>query len=78
MSLFNTYCLTCFSLVLAFTLCRGVYNRYFHSLARFPGPFWASITEWHLVFTIVSVPTNGLKLHERYGQCVISRVTTYL
>ncbi|OTB02431.1 hypothetical protein M426DRAFT_13577 [Hypoxylon sp. CI-4A] len=47
-----------------------VYNRYFHPLAGFPGPFLGSLTEWYLVYVICSVPTFGLELHKKYGPII--------
>ncbi|KAI5921322.1 cytochrome P450 [Camillea tinctor] len=48
----------------------GVYNHFFHPLAKFPGPFLGSITDWYLVYVICSVPTLGLELHKKYGPIV--------
>lgn len=47
---------------------KGCHNRYFHPLSGYPGPFWASVTEFYILFTIKSIPTRGLKLHEKYGR----------
>lgn len=60
-------------LLLFFLLCicaflgKGIQNRYFHPLSKFPGPFWASVTDLYLVFFIPSVPIFGLKLHKKHG-----------
>lgn len=48
-----------------------IYARWFHPLAKFPGPFWASITR---VWTVLHVLPGDAekaqkKLHERYGSC---------
>ena len=47
---------------------KGYYNRYLHPLSSYPGPFWASVTDFYILFTIKSIPTEGLKLHDRYGR----------
>ncbi|KAG8532440.1 uncharacterized protein KY384_002317 [Bacidia gigantensis] len=39
-------------------------------LANFPGPFWGSVTDLHLFLAINSIPTNGLALHEKYGDII--------
>ncbi|KNG89231.1 cytochrome P450 [Aspergillus nomiae NRRL 13137] len=49
-----------------------IYTRWFHPLAKFPGPFWASITR---VWTLLHVlPGNAekrqMKLHAKYGPVV--------
>ena len=60
-------------LIIAFLLCvlavvgKGCYNRYFHPLSSYPGPFWASVTDFYILFTIKSIPTRGLKMHDKYG-----------
>lgn len=49
-----------------------VYQRFFHPLARYPGPFIASITDlWQVCeFLSLKQPYNLTKLHEKYGQFV--------
>jgi hypothetical protein len=49
-----------------------VYQRWFHPLAKFPGPFLASLTDLWQVFEMLSLkqPYNLTDLHERYGQFV--------
>lgn len=46
-----------------------IYNRYFHCLSRFPGPFWGSITDFHntYLFSTRRVHLELLALHCRYG-----------
>lgn len=51
-----------------FIVSKGFYNRYFHPLRHFPGPFWGGITDFYLVYMIASVPTFGLDLHKKYGR----------
>ncbi|KAI1491133.1 cytochrome P450 monooxygenase [Biscogniauxia mediterranea] len=57
-------------ILVAYFVVLGIYNRFFHPLAKFPGPFPGSITEWYLVYVICSVPTFGLELHKKYGPIV--------
>ena len=48
---------------------RGIYNRYFHSLREFPGPFWSKITDL-AKFSAIScsdITTYSLRLHKDYG-----------
>lgn len=46
-----------------------VYQRYFHPLAKYPGPFWASITDLWQVSEFLSLqqPYNLTDLHEKYN-----------
>ena len=62
----------CFVLVLSALFFRGLCNRYFHPLRKFPGPFWASITTlwyWRAVrygiYEHISRP-----LHSKHGTFV--------
>lgn len=49
-----------------------VYQVYFHPLARFPGPFLASVTDLWQVNQFLSLrqPYNLTDLHAKYGQFV--------
>lgn len=49
-----------------------VYQRVFHPLSRYPGPFLASITDvWQVCqFLSLKQPYNLTNLHEKYGQFV--------
>lgn len=49
-----------------------VYQRYFHPLASYPGPFLASITDlWQVSqFLGLKQPYNLTELHERHGPFV--------
>lgn len=50
----------------------GIYNRYFHKLRHFPGPFWASITPlwyWKRV-RWEQAEDVSYTLHEKYGDLV--------
>lgn len=60
------------SLLALYLLTRAVYNRYFHPLSHFPGPFWASITSlWYFQTIRLSKPGNVQSaLHEKYGDFV--------
>ncbi|OAL05594.1 cytochrome P450 [Phaeosphaeriaceae sp. SRC1lsM3a] len=49
-----------------------IYQRFFHPLARFPGPFLASLTDLWQVSEMLSLqqPYNLTELHTKYGQFV--------
>lgn len=49
-----------------------IYQRFFHPLAKFPGPFLASLTDLWQVSEMLSLqqPYNLTKLHAKYGQFV--------
>ncbi|KAJ5717816.1 hypothetical protein N7488_003462 [Penicillium malachiteum] len=49
-----------------------VYQRFFHPLAKYPGPFLASLTDlWQMhQFITLQQPYNLTKLHEKYGSVV--------
>jgi hypothetical protein len=49
-----------------------VYQRWFHPLAAFPGPFLASITDLWQVYQYLTLrqPYNLTELHEKYGPFV--------
>lgn len=53
--------------LLLYTVGKCIYNKFFHPLAKFPGPFLGGFTDWYLVYVICSVPTFGLELHKKYG-----------
>lgn len=59
---------------LAFVACVGhiVYQRYFHPLAGYPGPFLASFTDLWQVRQYLSLkqPYTLTELHEKYGEFV--------
>lgn len=56
-----------------YVLVKCTYNRYFHPLANFPGPFFGSLTDWYFVYMITSIPTIGMDLHKKYGMLKCSR-----
>ena len=49
-----------------------IYQRFFHSLAKFPGPFLASLTDvWQAhQFLTLKQPYHLTELHEKYGPFV--------
>lgn len=49
-----------------------VYQRWFHPLAAFPGPFLASVTDLWQVYQYLTLrqPYNLTELHEKYGPFV--------
>jgi hypothetical protein len=49
-----------------------IYQRFFHPLARFPGPFLASLSDLWQVFDMLSLqqPYHLTELHAQYGQFV--------
>lgn len=57
---------------IGFLFCGAVYRRYFHPLATYPGPFWASITRWWMVREIFSGKHEHhvRALHKKYGNIV--------
>ena len=63
----------CVFLILAFLL-KGIYNRYLHPLRRFPGPFWASVTDFHKLYILSSSDLTNLFLdhHKKYGRMPLS------
>lgn len=60
-------CMTVF-----YALYRAVYNRYFHPLRHFPGPFWSSVSDFIKLWILHTkqAHTLGLKCHEEYGPVV--------
>lgn len=61
--------LTSFLLLLLALICHAIYNRYFHPLHKFPGPFWGSVTDLYntYLFSTRQVHVELLHLHQRYG-----------
>lgn len=73
---------------IAFTICavavstlvaKGIYNRYFHPLRDFPGPFWASVSDfWKLyICSTKESHTISIKLHKKYGQSSLLAISYF-
>jgi cytochrome P450 len=56
-------------LLLVLPFCYIIYQRYFHPLAKFPGPLWASISPlWQAYHLVVGdTPMLLVDLHNKYG-----------
>ena len=61
-----------FLIFIAYAIGYIIYQRYFHPLAGYPGPFLASITDlWQVrQFLTLKQPYHLTELHEKYGQFV--------
>ncbi|RAK71705.1 cytochrome P450 [Aspergillus fijiensis CBS 313.89] len=66
-----TYSVLALTLV-SYVLCQGIYNRYFHPLRAFPGPFWASVSDFFKLWILHTkqAHTLGLEYHQKYGSIV--------
>ncbi|KAI9789482.1 MAG: hypothetical protein M1816_006024 [Peltula sp. TS41687] len=55
-----------------YALYRAIYNRYFHPLRHFPGPFWASVSDFYKLWLLHTKQSHtlSLKYHEQYGPVV--------
>ena len=62
----------CFGLAVFYGLYRGIYNRYFHPLRHFLGPFWGSVSDFYKLWVLHTkqAHTLGPKYHEEYGPVV--------
>ena len=58
-----------------FATYNALYNRYFHPLHRFPGPFWGSVTDLYHTYLLGTsqVHLKQLGLHQAYGSYEGSR-----
>ncbi|KAL8919726.1 MAG: hypothetical protein Q9172_004839 [Xanthocarpia lactea] len=58
--------------IFVYALYRGVYNRFFHPLHRFPGPFWGSVSDFFKLWILHTKQAHilGLVYHETYGPVV--------
>lgn len=56
-------------LILCVATYNALYNRYFHPLHRFPGPFWGSVTDLYHTYLLSTsqVHLKQLRLHQTYG-----------
>ncbi|OAG08363.1 cytochrome P450 [Paraphaeosphaeria sporulosa] len=59
-------------LVLQFLLLKATYRASLHPLARYPGPWWAALTDWYTVYHIMKGDRHidFYHLHEKYGDIV--------
>ncbi|KAI5791044.1 putative cytochrome P450 monooxygenase [Pyronema domesticum] len=66
---------TVIALITASILHSIIKTRYFHPLSQFPGPFWASITRWWIVYHLLKGDEYSIlyELHKKYGP--VFRVT---
>lgn len=57
---------------LLFLICRSIYRLFISPLARFPGPFWARLTNlWHMNVILTGKEYITLyELHAQYGPVV--------
>jgi hypothetical protein len=66
---------------LGYMLCIFIYQvvnyRFFHPLAKFPGPFWASVTRLWLTYHNVKADEVGVihALHKKLGKIIINLST---
>ncbi|RPA85284.1 putative cytochrome P450 monooxygenase [Ascobolus immersus RN42] len=61
-----------FSILIFLFATRIIYLRYFHPLAKFPGPFWGSITDLYSCYIYLTKEQHlrELELHKKYGPIV--------
>lgn len=66
------YGIALFSLLVGGLAFYVIYQRYFHPLSSYPGPFWASLTDLWQVFQFLSLkqPYRLTELHEKHGPFV--------
>jgi len=67
------YFLVGFGLVVAKLASTVIYNKWFHPLSRFPGPFFAAVSDWYCVYTFFTYKSEELEyaLHKKYGECLL-------
>lgn len=61
-----------FAVAAAFVIASGIYNRFFHPLSCYPGPFWGSVTSlwYHRTVRHGLGENSQLPLHKKYGPFV--------
>lgn len=61
-----------FGILFAYASYRGIYNRYFHPLRHFPGPFWASVSDFFKLWVVHTKQIHmlGLEAHKKYGPVI--------
>jgi hypothetical protein len=59
-------------LIFGYSLLSVIYHRFFHPLAKYPGPFLASVTDLWQVYQFLTLkqPYYLTELHEKYGPVV--------
>jgi hypothetical protein len=64
--------------ILAYWILWIIYTRWFHPLAKFPGPFWASVTRIWTVLHVLpgDAEKTQMKLHAKYGSIPPSILVT--
>jgi hypothetical protein len=65
-----------FGTVAAWLATLVLYRRFFHPIARIPGPFLASITHFYIVYYNLFSGKSQFylqveKLHDKYGKCFV-------
>jgi hypothetical protein len=55
--------------IIAYWILWIIYTRYLHPLAKFPGPFWASVSRIWTVLHVLpgDAEKTQMKLHAKYG-----------
>ncbi|KAF2470541.1 benzoate 4-monooxygenase cytochrome-like protein P450 [Lindgomyces ingoldianus] len=58
--------------ILTHSLVVAAYRSIWHPLAKYPGPWWATLTDWYSVYHIIKGDRHidFYRLHERYGKIV--------
>lgn len=66
------YSIILLATLILFTSCQIIYELFLSPLSRFPGPFWARLTDlWHVRLVRSGYEhTTVYALHEKYGSVV--------